>query len=614
MNKFSLKERFQYWFDTKMSKGSLGLIRILFVFSLLLMLAVAAIITVFRLNPEQGVGETVWESFSTVVNAWMPSSGDGPPGYIIMLAVSAIGGLFITSVLIGILSSAIEEKLTSLRHGRSRILETGHTVILGFNPGEYTLISQLILSAAGRPATIVVAGEMESNEIQEHIAENLEIPRNIQLICRQADIFDIAALERLMVSEARSVIINPTDDKSTVKALLAVANIIHADRNSSTSINAILSGSEYRFPESIARRHNITTLQTNAVLAKMIAHSCTQCGLSQTFQELFNYEGSEFYLVDFPAAAGMTFMGVMLNTNAGVPTGILKDGKITVNPDPDTVIGAEDRILVFAEDRYAPSFAAEPVGEEAVDAAGWQDAVAGHSRQVTIIGFNKELRTVIRELPDNVNEITLAGLTKTQRKLVEEMTDRPEIRVRFFRKPLTDEAAYRELTEGTRHIAVLSDYEKSDEDADMEVIFHILYLRDIRSRYDLDFNITAEMCLEQNEALVSSGDNTDYIVTSNMSALFLAQLSESPELISVFMELLSNEGSELYIRRAGELHCTGTVTIRRIRQILFLQGCIFLGLLVEDGETQESRFNLPLEEVVELDERSKLIVLSREAF
>ena len=613
MKKFTLKERFQYWFDTKMSKGSLGLIRILFVFSMLLILAVAGIITLLRLNPEQGAGETVWESFATVVNAWMPSSEDGPPGYIIMMAVSAIGGLFVTSVLIGILSSAIEEKLTSLRHGRSRILETGHTVILGFNPGEYTLISQLILSAAGRPATIVVAGDMESNEIREHIAENLSIPRNIQLICRQADIFDVAALERLMVSEARSVIINPADDRSTVKALLAVANIIHSDRNSSTRINAIIAGNEYRFPESIARRHNITTLQTNAVLAKMIAHSCTQCGLSQTFQELFNFEGSEFYLVDIPAAAGMTFMELMLNTNAGVPSGILRKGKITINPDPETLIGKDDRILVFAEDRFAPAFAADPVPEEEIDTAGWDDTEGGHTRQVTIIGFNKELRTVIRELPDNVTEITLAGLTKPQRKLVEEMTDRPEISVRFFRKHLTDEAAYRELAENTRHIAVLSDYEKSDEDADMEVIFHILYLRDIRARYDLDFNITAEMCLEQNESLVASGDNTDYIVTSNMSALFLAQLSESPELISVFMELLSNEGNELYIRRAGELHCTGTVTIRRIRQILLLQGCIFLGLLTEEGEGQSSRFNLPLEEVVELDERSKLIVLSRES-
>ena len=203
--KFTLKERLQYWFDNRMSGGSVGLLRLLLICSLLMILVITLIITGLHFNPEQDFGATLWESFATVINAWMPSSEDGPLSYLIMLSLAAVGGLFITSVLIGLISTAIEEKITSLRQGRSIILESGHVILLGFTPGECTLIRQLILSAAGKPEVIVVAADLDSEEMWQSITDNITIPDNIRLICRQADVHDAATLERLMITEARSV-------------------------------------------------------------------------------------------------------------------------------------------------------------------------------------------------------------------------------------------------------------------------------------------------------------------------------------------------------------------------------------------------------------------------
>lgn len=612
--KFTLRERLQYWFDNRMAGGSLGLLRLLLICSLLMILAVTLIITGLKFNPEQDFGSTLWESFATVINAWMPSSEDGPFGYLLMLALAAVGGLFITSILIGLISTAIEEKITSLKQGRSIVLESGHTVLLGFTPGECTLIQQLILSAAGKPEVIVVAADLEPDEMRQSILDNVTAPGSITLICRQADIQDTAALERLMITEARSIIITPQDDRDTIKTLLAVSNLIEAEEDCPARISAILSGNKYRLPDSLMERHNVSAVQANKVLAKMIAHSCTQSGLSQAFQEIFNFEGSEFYLLDFPDACGATFLELILNTENGVPAGILHDGTVTLNPAPEAVIQEGDRILVFAENKYLPKLSPDRHHpEEAPDQAADSPEPSRRSRKVTIIGFNKELRTVISDLPEDVSEILLAELDEAQKaKILSRFGNRKDLKISFFEEPLEEEDSYLALAEQSDHIAILSDHSLEDDDADMKVILHILNLRDVRSRFGFSFNITAELCLSANEALISSADGTDYIVSTSMSSLILAQLSESPELIGVFREILSNEGNELFLRTAEELGCTGKQTIRRLRGILCRKRCVLLGLLGGGSADPESLFNPPLDQELDLKPESQLIVLSEQ--
>ncbi len=610
MKNVSFRERFQYWLDKRMAKGSLGIIKLLLPATLLLVLVIALLVSALDLNPEQGFLENLWESFATIINAWMPSIGDGPLGYVILLALAAVGGLFVASMLISVVSSAIEEKFSEIRKGRSRILESGHTVILGFRPGDYTLIEQLILASAGRPATIVVAGDTDSVEMEHSIEDAVEIPKNVTLICRQADIFDGVALEKLMLSRSRSVIVSPMDDRSTVKALLAAGNLIDENGVDSPRMSAIMSGNEYRMPVSISERHNITMLQTNNVLAKIIAHSCTQSGLSKVFQEVFNFDNSEFYVVELPDTEGLRFIDLLGNMVDGVPAGIMKGGKILLNPPAGTVMEKGDSVLVFAEERHLPL-----MRSPAIRAAGPLEAEPllpeVTEKQVTVIGFNKCLFTVIKELPEDVTRITLAGLSEEEATRISAARfKRENLTISFHPDRLNDEEDYAALMKDSRHVVILSDHRKNDDDADMEAIFHILYLRDVRQRYGLDFNITAEMRLKQNEDLVSNGDNTDYIVSSNMSSLFLAQLSESPELISVFMEVLTNRGNEFYIRTAAELGCAGGHTVEDLRLRLCRRGSVFLGVQEERDGRYVHRFNLPLDEQLYLEPEDRLVILS----
>ena len=58
----------------------------------------------------------------------------GHPGFLLGMLAVTLGGVFTTSMLIGIMSNALQSKLENLRKGRSRVIEKDHVVILGWSP------------------------------------------------------------------------------------------------------------------------------------------------------------------------------------------------------------------------------------------------------------------------------------------------------------------------------------------------------------------------------------------------------------------------------------------------------------------------------------------------
>ncbi len=605
--RFTLRERFRYWFDNRMARGSLGLIRALVAASIILAVIIAGLIVLFRLNGESDAASVFWDSIATIINAWMPYYDDGEIGYLLLMTVVAVAGLLFTSVLIGIVTSTIEEKIIDLRKGNSRVLERDHIVVLGFYPGEFTLLRQLVLAAAEDPACIVVADDLDREEMEQTIADNIDVPKNVRIVCRTADITVPADLEKCSLETCRTVVVSPTDDIRTVKALLAVSALAES-KGAVVRTNAILSRPEHRLPPTMADAHCITALQTNDTLAKMIAHSCTQTGLSETFREIFNFDGSEFFLVAFPALTGAAFAEASARLDRAVPVGVWRDGSILLNPDPALRLEPGDRLLIFSEENdtailtdYQPE-ADAPDAPPAVPADEVTDAV--------IIGWNETLPIILRELPENVRHVFLAGERAPEelRDAAKAVAEEQGFRLKRCKQDIKTETGLLEVAKLAEHIVVLNDHEKETDDADMESIFLLLNLRDLRTRCGLRFNITAEMRAERNQSLVAGGDRTDFVVASSMSSLCLAQLAESPELVDVFRELLSNEGNELYLKSAARLGLAGTHTVRRLRAAALRERFILLGY-IRDGQ---SVFNPPLDESVTLDPADQLIVLGVE--
>ncbi len=605
---FSLKNRFQYWFDNRMSKGTLGLIRVLIIVSIIFAVLSALLIIAFKLNGEEETTPVIWNSVATLINAWMPSFEDGTLGYVILMSLVAIAGVLFTSVLIGIITSAIEEKIDNLKRGNSLVLEKDHIVVLGFNSGEYSLLNQLILAAAGEPGCVVIAEEMEREEMEHAIRENLDVPKNFRIVCRTADITDPKSLEKCSVETCRTVIVNPTDDLRTIKIVLAVSALLEEKGCPEIRVNAIVSKAEYRFPPSLVEANNITTLQTNDILAKMIAHSCTQIGLSETFREVFNFEGSEFYLPAIPNIGGMTFEELTVRLNYAVPVGVFRNERIIMNPPADYQLAETDRILVFSEESNSALLQSPSL--EPAACADISLNTTEEQTETVILGHNETLPILLTELPENVTHISLEEqrISQKEKAYLERIAAKRDLTIQYIQDDPHDENALIEIAKKAKHIVIMNDHSIDPEQADMDAIFMLLNLRDVRTRYGLSYNITVEMQKEHNQKLVGQGDHTDFLVASSMSSLILAQLAENPELIIVFREILSNNGNELYLKNVGLMNLIGTFRVRDIRRIMLKQGYIFIGYL--DSE-KHSTFNLPLSDILTLHAEDCLIVLGQ---
>ena len=76
--------------------------------------------------------------------------------------VLALGGIFVVSALVGLLTSGLHRQLEQLRKGRSPVIETGHTVILGWSDQVYTVVSELVEANRSRKrAAIAILAEQD---------------------------------------------------------------------------------------------------------------------------------------------------------------------------------------------------------------------------------------------------------------------------------------------------------------------------------------------------------------------------------------------------------------------------------------------------------------------
>ena len=611
--KATLKQKFRYWFDNKMSGGSFGLVKLLTIVTVITALIIACIMQALGtlvLDEYDTFSARLWASFSSIINSFIPYYNEGSPEYRILVTIPSIYGMFFTSMLIGIISNALDEKLNSLKKGNVAIMEENHIVVLGFEPGEYSLIQELVYGADKRPCCIVVASSIDREEMEESIRDNVICPKNVRILCRTINIFDPNTLERCSIDTCRTILVSPMDNEHTIRILLAVTRLLHNAPDNKAKTIAVLPQSDYRIPENVIEKYNMLLLRTEGTIARIMAHSCTQHGILQTMMEMFHFDGSEMHIITLPGMQGMTFEELLCRVDDAFPIGICKGKDIYLNPDPDMIMEAGDRLLVFCEEsdsaKLLPATALPPM-EKIPPYKGTH--IAG---RLVIFGYNEFLPTILFELPENVVSVTLVNVEEQFREeLVKKgMQRKTQLSITFFEKNTDELSTLEELAKIAKHVLILSDYDKSYDESDMKNIFMILTLRDIRERLGLNFNITAEMQRENNQNLLVPDNNGEFIVSSNMSSLFLAQLSESPELIKVFHELLTNEGNEVYLKTAEEMSCVGTRTILELRRRLMPQHYVMIGYM--KAETYESFFKLSLNDSITLNPKDKLIVIGED--
>ena len=601
MKDYSIKDKINYWLDKQMSKGTISMIRLLSFAVVFVVLIVTVLFLIFRLGDD--FVSTFWDSLANIINAWMPSSDDGKIGYIVLNTITAIVGLLFTSILIGVVSSAIEEKLQELRNGNSIVLEKDHTIILGYNTGEHDLLKQLILATGNKKRTIVIFTDIEKTAMEQDLINNVDIPKNVEVICRHGDITNVNNLKCCSIDKAKVVIINALNDNRRIKAVLAVSMLKKMYPDCDVDIFACVTSDKYMLPQNKMDNKNITMLKTDDIMAKMIAHTSTEPGLSVAFKEILNFEGNEIYLEKDNRFYNKTVFELSGCIDNATLVGIKHNDVITLNPSRDTIVEEGDEVLLFEISKGC--YRINEIGEKNIYEREYYTKLKEVKGKLYIIGNNILLNTIIKELPKDVVDIVLVPIKKNNEYTYNKYNNQ---NITIFDCNYLDDLD--KITKDAGHIVILADRTIDKEDSDINNILLLLKVMNLKELNDYSYNVTVELNMENSHNVSLKNNKIDYIVSSNIASLVLAQMSENIELESVFEELLSNKGNELFSKPIKPFNLTTEhdYSYGGLKQIILSYGYTLLGY----SHDEKMYLNLQLEERVHLTENDRLIVLGRE--
>jgi hypothetical protein len=126
-----------------------------------------------------------------------------------------IAGLFIFSSLIGSISSGIDESISNLRKGKSKVIETNHTLILGYSSMIYSVISESCLAnESQKKAIIVILADRDKVEMEDDIRAKIEDTKTSKIIVRSGNPLDLRDLLMVNYNEAKAIILLSPEKKN----------------------------------------------------------------------------------------------------------------------------------------------------------------------------------------------------------------------------------------------------------------------------------------------------------------------------------------------------------------------------------------------------------------
>jgi len=603
------RARLRYWFDNSFAGGPLVLIGWLALGTALLVMLMTVVSLIPGIRPE---GEDLKQLFWNILfQALTPNPFDASTRwqFLVVMLLVTMGSLFMVSILIGTLTSGIEAKVDELRKGRSRVIENGHTIVLGWSPQIFTILSELMIANENQKnACLVVLADKDKVEMEDEVRARVEKRGSTRIICRSGNPIDLTDLEIASPHTARAIIILPPEsndpDSVVIKTILALVNNPDRRQEAYHIVTQIRDPKNMDVVRMIGGRDQVQAVLTGDLIARLVAQTSRQSGLSVVYTELLNFEGDEIYFQEEPALAGKTFGEALQAYETSSIMGVrFADGKIALNPPMNTVLKTGDQVFAISadDDTVIPSGLANiPVEAGAIVKSGKSPKAA--PEKALILGWNRSAAVIVRELdayvPRGSRLAVVADLTASPQvaSASEEVKEcARELRnqkVTFIRGDTTDRHLLDNLKiAGYDHVIVLSYAGLEVQEADARTLVTLLHLRDIAERDATPFSIVSEMLDLRNRELAEVTQVDDFIVSDHLVSLMMAQLSEDGELYDVFADLFDPEGSEIYLKPIGDYVQTGApVNFYTLVEAARARGEVAIGyrLASECGEKDKS--------------------------
>lgn len=565
--KYSFRQRFGYWFDNLMARGTSALIMMLFVASLAVVFIAGLVINLFKFNQDDtngglALGEAIWQSLMRTLDSGT-MGGDTGTGFRWVMLLVTIGGIFIVSALIGVLNNGLEAQIERMRKGRSLVLENDHTILLGWSPQVFTIISELVVANANRKggAAIVVMADQDKVQMEDAIRERIPDTKNTRVICRSGSPIDLTDIEIVSPHTARAIVVLPEGndpDTHVIKSVLALTNSPNRRAEPYHIVTQIRDPKNMDVIQMIGQRDVVQSVQTNDLIARVVAQTSRQSGLSVVYTELMNFGGDEIYFKQEPALTGKTFGDALLAYEDSAVLGLRRaDGTALMNPPMETDLRADDAIVAVSADDDTIRIAPQPAAVDAGVIRANGKRTKATPEKCLVLGWNRSGATIIRELDSYVAKGSLVtvvtDLPNLEKQIRQYAGKSLNQKVEVKEGDTTDRALLESLgIPDYDHVIVLAYSHLEPQEADAKTLVTLLHLRDMAEKDETPFSIVSEMLDLRNRELAEAAQVDDFIVSEHLVSLMMAQLSENRDLLPVFNDIFDPEGAEIYLKPIGD--------------------------------------------------------------
>lgn len=286
MQRPSMRERLRYAFDNVMSRGPVAIMGLLALATVGFVFAVAVLVMVLKAFPDDADDGDFWDVvWGNLMRTLDPGTmgADAGWGFRLLMLVVTVGGLIIVASLIGIVSGAFDDKMAQLRKGRSRVIESGHTLILGWSPQLFLLIGEICRANAGgsgRHRAVVVLAAQDKVAMEDAIREKVPHTGRTRIICRTGDPTSPADLQLGSPLVARSIVVLSGDqsdpDAAAIKTALALTHAL--PEGAGVPIVAALADPDNLDAARMVGREASRWLPASTLVHRLTAQTCRQRG------------------------------------------------------------------------------------------------------------------------------------------------------------------------------------------------------------------------------------------------------------------------------------------------------------------------------------------------
>ncbi|KAF0720424.1 hypothetical protein As57867_000301, partial [Aphanomyces stellatus] len=140
----------------------------------------------------------------------------------------------------------------------------------------------------------------------------------------------------------------------------------------------------------------LETVDAKSIIGRLVVMGSRSAQLTKVYNAVLGFDGSEFYLSEWPECVGLAFNDVAERFNDAIPIGIkTANGQILIKPRLERTIHAGDEIIVLAEDNDTYKAAAAPVVDVSGVTPTTKQPLPPPPQRILLCGWHRNIRDIL---------------------------------------------------------------------------------------------------------------------------------------------------------------------------------------------------------------------------